>query len=310
MDDNTNPDRAMQLLHLKVVLAAIDTDESALETLRGAHDLATAAGARLHVVSVEFSSSDTGRRASSPTDARSDAARQLIDRAGLTPSDVELHLLAGEPAHLIRSLADKIQADVIILGKHRGGEVGRPGMGSTALAIVTNSWAPCLILSRPLRLPLERVLVAIDLSDTSRGALVVALSWASALRGAAMPSGSLASDTVALTALVVETRARTASGASRRAQALDDELNRIRGDAGTWAHVAIGGAVTGNDDVPQAIADYAGEHHSDLIVLGTRGLGLDGVGRVGSVSLGVLRHAVAPTLLVPPAVWSSYASAP
>jgi nucleotide-binding universal stress UspA family protein len=42
----------MKLLHLKVVLVAVDHDENAVHTLRGASELARSAGASLHVVHV------------------------------------------------------------------------------------------------------------------------------------------------------------------------------------------------------------------------------------------------------------------
>jgi len=115
---------------------------------------------------------------------------------------------------------------------------------------------------------------------------------------------------VDLRALLVERSAAPAAGVSVRARALDEELNRLRQDAGRWANVAIDCDVVANADVSLAIADYAGDQHADLIVLGTRGLGLDAIGRLGSVTLGVARRVAIPLLLVPPAVWSTYASAP
>jgi len=154
-------------------------------------------------------------------------------------------------------------------------------------------------------MPLERVLVPVDLSDTSRGALVVALSWSSALRRAEKQHGSANGDSVSLTALFVDTA--QAGGASDRRQALDAELNRLRQDAGSWADVAIAGEVVSSTDVAAAVAGHASEHDSDLVVIGTRGLGLDAVGRIGSVSLAVANRVAIPVLLVPPAVWNSYA---
>lgn len=297
----------MKLLHLKVVLAAVDHDESALDTLRSAGEFAGAAGANLHVVHVTPLGAPAGGQ-STPVSSDSHV-RSFVERAGLS-ANVILHLLAGEPTHVIRSLADKIHADVIVLGRHHDRPGLRHAMGSTALGVVTNSWAPCLILAGAMRLPLEKVLVPVDLSSTSRGALVVGLSWASALRGAKKLAGSASDDTVDLRALLVERSAAPAAGVSVRARALDEELDRLRQDAGRWANVAIDCDVVANADVSLAIANYAGDQHADLIVLGTRGLGLDAIGRLGSVTLGVARRVAIPLLLVPPAVWTTYASAP
>jgi nucleotide-binding universal stress UspA family protein len=296
----------MKLHHLRVVLAAVDSDESSSHVLRGAHELAGAAGATLHIVNVARTDGSKNPTALPTEDERRDAVGRLLNRADLKAGEAPLHLLAGDPVHAIRSLADKLAADVIVLGGHRGARADTPALGSTALGVVTNSWAPCLVLSRELRLPLERVLAPIDLSDTSRGALIVALSWASALRGAKRTVASATDDTVDLTALFVDKSSVMSGGATRKTQALEDELNHLRHEAGTWAGVGINGIVRPGNDVAATIADYATENGSDLVVLGTRGLGLDDVGRLGSVSLEVARRVTSPILLVPPAVWRTY----
>ena len=288
----------MNLLHLKVVLASIAADDSSNDVLRGARALTDASGGQLHVLHV----------AAGGSAETTHSIESLLGRAGVASENVTMHRLAGEPSSVIRSLADRIRADVIVLGRHRGRAAKRPGMGSTALAVVTNSWAPCLILSERLRLPLERVLVPLDLSDTSRGALVVALSWASALRAAERRERRDDSAGVVLTALVVKSPARAGVGDDERS--LDDELARLRHDAGAWAHVDIDAAVVWSNDVTGAIADHAGEQESDLVVLGTRGLGSGAVGRLGSVSLGVAQRLTTPILLVPPAVWTTHAAQP
>ena len=299
----------MKLLHLRVVLAAIDFDESSSDVLRGAHELAGAAGARLHVVNVATTGDAKHRTSLVGEDERRNALARILEDTGLTGSEVSLHLLAGDSVHAIRTLADRIGADVIVLGRHRARRAGTLALGSTALGVVTNSWAPCLILSQGIRLPLERVLVPIDLSDTSRGALVTALAWASALRGAKNIGAGATDETVDLRALIVTRPRLVADGAANQADKLDDELNTLRGEAGTWARVDIAGVLRSGDDVIASIVDYASENPPDLIVLGTRGLGLDGVGRLGSVSLEVARRLVVPILLVPPAVWRMYSAA-
>jgi nucleotide-binding universal stress UspA family protein len=271
--------------------------------------LAAAASAPLHLVHVASSSVAPESTTRSERLEREHAIGEIVQRAGLELRDVSLHLPVGDPAHIIRSLADWIRADVIVLGRHRDRADGRREMGSTALRVVTHSWAPCLILSRPIRLPLERVLAPVDMSDASRGALVVALSWASALRGAGATAGAAPADEVNLTALYVDNSGLTFDGEVPPNQSLDTAVRRLRDDAGAWATVTIRGATTSGADVASTIADYAMEHHSDLVVLGTRGVGLDDVGRLGSVSLDVARRVDLPLLLVPPAMWSTHTAA-
>jgi nucleotide-binding universal stress UspA family protein len=293
----------MQLLRLKVVLAAFDYDDSSLAPLRAAHELAKSAAATLHAVHVDSSARRGG----------ADDARSVLTRAGIGEDDAQVHLAAGEPANAIRALGDQVRADVIVLGPHRtrNTESKGPPIGSTALAVVTSSWAPCLVTARALSLPLRRVLVPVDLSDTARGALLVALSWASALRPAtaARQSGESATETVQLTALHVRRPATSRGAEARMKSSLESELHRVRGEAGTWAGVDVDEARVESTDVTSAIADISRRRESDLIVLGTRGLGLDAVGRLGSVAAAVTQRVDTPVLLVPPAVWAEYARA-
>jgi nucleotide-binding universal stress UspA family protein len=293
----------MNLLRLKVVLAAVDADESSFAGLRAAAALAAAADAPLHVVHVAAPPAVTDVP---PQAERAPAAavESLLDRAGVDASRAQMHVIAGDPAFVIRTLADRLRADVIVLGPHRdGGSAGRRELGSTALAVATTSWAPCLIVSTELRIPFERVVVPVDLSDTAHGALMVALSWASALRGGSASAQPTASTPAALTALYVDRSPQSGTGDARRVQPLDTELDKVRAEAGTWAGVEITGQVVAGNDTASAIADFTRQHRADLVVLGTRGLGLDAVGRLGSVSAAVAQQVETPVLLVPPAVW-------
>jgi nucleotide-binding universal stress UspA family protein len=90
-------------------------------------------------------------------------------------------------------------------------------------------------------------------------------------------------------------------------EALSRELDAIRSHAGDWAGVSVQSSVTEGENVPDTIVSHAYTERPDLVVLGTRGLGLDPVERLGSVSLAVLETLEGPALLVPPAVWRAFA---
>jgi nucleotide-binding universal stress UspA family protein len=278
----------MRLLALKVVLVATDLDESSLAAIATARALAIAADAELHVVHV-----------TSTPDADSTGVHELLARAEIPLNEASVHAMAGDPSLVIGKLADEISADVIVLGPHRPGTdaQGKPRL-DTALAIVTNSAAPCLVANE-LSLPLTRVLVAVDLSDTSRGAMVVALSWASALRGSRARTTSGA----ALTVLHVAKRDADMNDLAHVSETLERQLESLREDAGSWANVVVESDIITGDDIPESVARYAAEHGAQLVVLGTRGLGLDDVGRVGSVAGAAARASKVPVLLVPPAIW-------
>jgi nucleotide-binding universal stress UspA family protein len=280
----------MQLLALRRVLAAIDMDGSSQAAWTSARDLAAAAGSELHVLHV-------AQNEEQPASIEGE-----LERIGIARGAAEIHVLPGDPARAIGLTADKIGADVIVLGPHRrqaGGTRSAGGLGSTALAVVTNSDAPCLVATSPLRLPLGEVVVAVDLSDTARGALLVALSWASALR---RRDGGATS----LTALHVMD-AESPADVETRERAIEEALAPTREAAGDWSGVTINTQIVRAGNAVDGIAAHVETHSPQLVALGTRGLGLDSVGRIGSVASEVMRRVGAPILLVPPAMWKSHA---
>jgi nucleotide-binding universal stress UspA family protein len=277
----------VKLLSLKTILAATDLDDGSRAALKTARDLGHAAGAEIHLVHV------------SNDDRATDAVATSARDAGFPAGAAAVHVVRGDPAHAINMLSDKLGADAILVGSHRKRHEskGRQLLGSTALALVTNASVPCMVVVHPLRLPLRRVVAGVEISDSTPGTLEVALSWASALR--AHKRGE--SSSTVLTALHVD-RAET-----ERRRMLDEILGRVRHDAGSWAGAAIESAVTDSPDAATGIAEYARTHDADMVVLGTRGLGQESVGRLGSVAAGVMQKLDTPILLVPPAMWLAHA---
>lgn len=270
----------MHLLTLRKILVATDLTDTSLSATQTARELAAASGAELHVVH-----------------AGSASEQHVLGHAGLREGEARVHVVPGNPEAAIQTLALQLDADVIILGSRSKGASHEQVLGSTAMSVVTNAPTPCLVLGHPLKLPIERVLAPVDLSDTARGALIVALQWASALR----PTHARTSHPCVLTAMYVYMNDDDATAM----RALDAEFGRIREDAGDWAGVMVERVVESSSHVAEAIAARG----SDLTVLGTRGAGSDSGRRLGSVAAGVLGRTNAPVLLVPPVVWQSYASA-
>jgi nucleotide-binding universal stress UspA family protein len=278
----------MRLLTLKTILVAVARDGTSDAGVRAGAALAASTGAVLHVVHV------TDERGVTP---------ETLAQSMLRGVDARVHIVPGDAAYSIRSIADRLKADVIVLGPHRGGtDPGRgSAFGTTALGVVTNASAPCLVVSQALDLPLRHVLVPVDLSDTSRGALFVALSWASALR----PTEEDAS--TSLTALYVGPNRESVAVGADPIRALEQQVGEIRDVGGSWAGVDVRHSAVVGTDTAATIARYASEHGAGLVVLGTRGLGLDPIGRVGSVAGETIRLVHLPLLLVPPALWLTHA---
>jgi nucleotide-binding universal stress UspA family protein len=294
----------MRLLNLQTVLAAVDVDSSSDVALESATRLARAAGARLHVVHA-LPPADRQRTDGTSLDESTAFVWQALERANVTARDAKLHLIPGSPAETIRSLADRLGADIIVLGAHRH-DSRSPGdpkpLGSTAQAALVGASAPCLVTPVPLRLPLQRVLVPIDMSETAGGALLVAASWASALR-----VGPGCETPTTLTALHVDrTSEKTASSGS--AATVQADVKRLAERLDRWSCVALRAIVRADADVAATIAGFAAEERADLVVLGSRGLGLDEAARLGSVSAAILARLEIPMLLVPPAVWRAHAA--
>jgi universal stress protein E len=287
----------VRLLTLRTVLVATDLDPSSDVALDSAHRLARASGAGLHVAHVT-EPADGVAGTSARAEATDADVRAALRRAGVGAShatDVKVHVLPGVPADAIRALADRLSADAIVVGPHRERSAAAGcHLGGTARAVVERASAPCLVAGAPLSIPLRRVLVPIDLSDTARGALLVALSWASGLR-----AGTVEDRATMLDALHVDAGGADASAST----SLEHELEIVRRSAGDWAGVAVDGVMEPGRDAAEVIARRALASEADLVVLGTRGLGQSGVDGLGSVSASVVTQLRQPILLVPPAVW-------
>jgi nucleotide-binding universal stress UspA family protein len=270
----------MRLLTLRKILVATDFDEGSRAALMTARALAKAADAEIHVVHVSREETTTHSLAA------------LVDDVGLSAHQ---HVRRGDAAHAINILSDEIGADAILLGEYRKRREaqGRVVLGSTAMAVVTNAAVPCLVVSEPLQIPVDRTVAAVDLSDSARGTLAVALSWTSALR-----QRDTSQDTI-LTVLHVSGSLLS----DHRKRALEKLLAGLRDEAGTWAGTTIESVISEKADPTNGVVEYARDHRANLVVLGTRGLGQDKVGRLGSVSAEVMQQVDTPVLLVPPSMW-------
>ena len=269
----------MRPLALRSILFATDLSESSADAARTAVELAELAGAALHTVYA---------RTDNETDQEdlAERLRSVTADAGVPTSS---QIMDGAPHEAIVERARAVDADVIVLGPHRRGVQGGP-LGTTADAVVRTSHTPCLVLPSTLKLPLERVLTASDLSPAAQGAIAVALSWASALRRPSSMGGG--------TELRVVHVAR-GSGEGATAGTLRDEVERAKNDAVSAAHVQIQEIRVQGEDPAEKILDEARSSRSDLIVVGTRGQGAGDDGGIGSVSTAVIQKTSCPVLLVP-----------
>ncbi|HEX2209467.1 MAG TPA: universal stress protein [Longimicrobium sp.] len=270
----------MRLLTLRSVLVATDLDESSPSALRTAARLATLAEARLHLV----------HGADQQVPGGESRLRELFrETAPDAPGVESAQVVHGMPARAILDRAAAVDADVVILGPHRRGTGQTGELGSTAARVVRTAPCPCLVTATELRLPLERVIAAIDLSEASSGVLSVALSWASALR----PRDGKAW----LTALHV-----TSDPGEDTVQRVREEVKRAGARARGASFVEIDERLGPGSDPAEEILRRAASESADLLVVGTRGADQPS-SDLGSVSAAVARATPCPLLLVPPAAW-------
>lgn len=285
----------MRLLRLRRCLVATDLDPASDVALDSAVRLSAATGAALHVIHV-VTELDPELVSDGRSPERERRVREALDRVG-GPGDAKIHLVPSDPRTTIGPMAGAIGADIIVLGRQRSGAPPNAGpVGSTASAVIRDTTVPCLVVATPLRLPMERVLIAVDGSDTARGALVVALSWASALRKREGP-------VLTVTALSVDDPSSRGSGSQA---VVDRELEELRRTGGDWAGVTVSGVTAHDTDPVGAITRYVAELDPGLVVLGTRAIGRPTDPALGSVASAVTSQITTPVLLVPPAVWEAY----
>lgn len=269
----------MQLLTLRSVVVATDRTETSRPALSTAARLASQAGAHLHLLHVTEAPRGDGEsevleefRAAAPGSRDPETVRVV---SGAAPAAIVEHALESD-------------ADVVVLGAHRRGKAGGP-LGSTARSVVVTSRCPCLVAGTELRLPLQRVMVPIDVSGTAGGALLLALSWASALRTPGMDA-DLA---------VLHVTANPDPEAVR--EPVHAQVAKARRRTFDAARVEVGERIVHGHDPAAAILREGASWPADLLVMGTRARGTHDA--LGSVSAAVVQDTTCPLLLVPPAVW-------
>ena len=288
----------MRLLKLQTILVATDLTETSVGAMVSAARLASAAGATLHVAHVaseQNESADADRRAE-----YEQAIGNAVDAAKTTTA-AQTHLMFGEPPHALASLADKLSADVLVLGRRERtpkADSDRP-VGSTAYACVTRTLVPVLVIVEPISIPLRTALVAVDASEAARGSLLMALSWSSALRDRSSTNGRLI-------IFHVDTGNPATEEAARLRQSAAHDADVLQRNAPGWAGVTVERITIKDPDPAAAISRHAMDSGAALVILGTRASADHGLSAWGSVSAAVTRQLSIPVLLVPPAIWRDH----
>jgi nucleotide-binding universal stress UspA family protein len=128
------------------VLCAIDLRDHSRPTLDWAAKLAKTFQARLHVAhAMPTATTPTGLYTDPDFEVKlKQLAREGIDKLlGEIGAQAEIHIQAGDPARVVRSVAEQTGADLVVIGRASGGLLGR--LRAHAYAILRE--APCPVVS-------------------------------------------------------------------------------------------------------------------------------------------------------------------
>jgi nucleotide-binding universal stress UspA family protein len=286
---------------LGALVLATDGSEDARLARRAVADLAAADAAVVHVVGAWNLAGPTYAPAyvvaSDTVSELEDAARSVVEdeRRALADAGVRTtaaHVLFGRPADVILDVANRVGADLIVLGSRGHGLVARLVLGSVSEEVVAAGRRPVLVMrGGDAAWPPPRIVAGFD---GSREALAAA-------RIAAAIGRCTGCD---LTLLDVAQGGPEGDGDPRRltfGDAIEGRRGRMERYARRLAErggPAARASVTAGDPAAALLA-AAGDEPAGLVAVGRRGIGRIRHALLGSVSIKVLHAAHGPVLVVP-----------
>jgi nucleotide-binding universal stress UspA family protein len=308
---------------LGVILLATDGSPSANNAARVAASLAREAGAALHVAHIwQLTQASVGLMADAASwqytfDLDEQVARDILagvvaDLATVGVPVAKQHLRRGRPADEIPALADAIGADLIVVGSRGLGAVKRLLIGSTAEAVIHSVHRPVLVVrGAAADWPPRRIVVGDDASTPAANAVALAATIGGLCNAAGilvrvlppLPEHLRVPAPLLSQAVQHAQRPEAPTPQEMRDAAIEQAEEALNahaiGVAETFGarpsvRVLTGGAA---EMLLATAEDGAG---AALIVVGSRGLGLLGRLRLGSVSTTILHAATGSVLVVPP----------
>ena len=264
---------------LKKILVATDGSEDAALAVRAAIDLSNKTDAELHVVHT-WRNLQPATLPAVATDEYWRARKQYEQEAGelleeqaerLRNAGAGLHLREGRPADEIATLAEELEADLVVVGSRGVGTVKRLVMGSVSEAIVHLAPCPVLVMRGGKEAwPPGDVVIGDDSSKEAKRAGELAaylgrLFGTSALivRAYSLPRARSASARAA--ALRMED-----AGLQRDKEDLEERAGELESILGRDPHVKVAAG-----DAAAVIQKLAEEGKKPaLVAVGSRGLGV------------------------------------
>ena len=139
------------MAHIETILLATDGSPASEPASEQAIDLATQVQARLLVVSV-FAASSRPSEASTEAavvdsrDSLTSKAQAIVQRAKAAGADATFLVWEGDAGEAIVAASDSENVDLIVVGSHGRGSVGRFFIGSVSDYVVRHAHCPVMVV--------------------------------------------------------------------------------------------------------------------------------------------------------------------
>jgi nucleotide-binding universal stress UspA family protein len=221
-------------------------------------------------------------------DERRRVVQEQLRRVMSQASNVDVDVRNGDPADIVSRVATESGAKLIVTGLGRHRLVDRLLADETTLHIIRSAPTPVLAVPPEFSRAPQTAIVGVDFSETSMHAAQLALQM---VRGAATVYLANVAPREDVLSLATNAGATYEARAMTKLQQLADEL-----EPPELVHLQ---PVVRKGDSGTALLSYAADTRSELIAVGTRGLGLVSRLLVGSVATKVIRAATIAVLTVP-----------
>jgi nucleotide-binding universal stress UspA family protein len=261
--------------------------------LEPAAELANELGAVLHVVHAYLLPESAlaawrGRRVSRTGYAARIAERLEAQVARYAaPDRIRCHAVEGSAGAVLSAFADRVRADLLVVGASRRGQMWRGILGTTATQVLRTARQPVLVVHEPFAAPVRRVLLAVDLSSAGRRLERRAEALVPEIFGDGQRFRAVH---------VVSCDPMLASPVPERELELAAErrLRTMLSDA----RLPLETAVRSGEPSVELIRE-AEEWHADLLVLGTHDPAATRSGTLGGTAASTLRHSACNVLVLP-----------
>jgi nucleotide-binding universal stress UspA family protein len=225
--------------------------------------------------------------------------RRQIRRLGIAESELaDLRVLVGSPYRILADTAQKICADLIVVGATGSGPLAGELLGSTADRVLRKALCPVLVVRDGLQVPPRRVLAPVDLSTVSGDVFRCGLHLLGQLAGSEeiRVQAVYAFSFLDVLALGQRTGGMPREEGERMAA---EELRRFVLENRPEVLFHVETAVLPGEARAEILHELK-EHPVDLVIVGTHGRG--GLDRLmlGSVASTVARKAPCSVLVISP----------